>query len=888
MMGSLVFLHPWVLGALAALPVLWFLLRMMPPAPRHIAFAPVRFLAGLIPERKTPSRTPWWILLLRCLIVVLIVLALAAPADRPSEETGTAARLRIVLDNSWGSAALWNRQIARAEDLIARAGRDNIEIEIAATAPLADTHAPLAAGPLSAGDALSLLRGLSPLPWPADTAALLKALEEKSGGGPVQTHWLGNGLDENGFAALAAFLQENGSLSYYKPDDKDLPVLLKPDETAENSLGVKADVPGAVATANTLSVEAVSGDGRVLGRQTLATRPGEYDAKAVFELPPDVRGLVAKFRVAGRRGAGGVLLVDDLSRRRMVGIVSSKGIADTKPFIDALFYLTRALSPYADMAVGDTGELLRQAPDALIVTDDAALTPDALQALEGWMKQGGLILRFAGPNMTDGAALTPVPLRGGQRAMEGKLSWERPQKLSSFPADGPFADIALTEDIVIKSQVLADPAFDLTGKVWAALDDGTPLITAAPQDKGLLVMVHTSAAPDWSDLPLSGLYVKLLRRIVAMSAGVGGTQSMAGDMTPVSVMDGYGDLQAPKNEAPIPAGEFSARAPNSRNPPGFYGRGGYTEALNLGERLGPLKPIPSLPAGASLQGYDMAIQKNYGPLLLAAAFALFLTDWLVLMALTGSVRRVAWKPAAMILLALSVSFPARAAQDGDARLATDIHFGYVRSGDPGVDRVTEDGLSVLAKVLDQRTSVKIPGIVTVDPASSELSLFPLIYWPVTDDMPALSEVALLNIQHYLDHGGTILFDTRGRQTAALQALLRPLSIPPLVPVSRDHVLNKSFYLIDSYPGRHNEQALWVEENSAAGRDGVSSVIIGSNDWAGAWASESATAGPGYITGATRRQELSLRFGVNLMMYALTGNYKADQVHLPHILQRLDQ
>jgi hypothetical protein len=882
------FLHPWMLGALAALPVLWWLLRLMPPAPKHILFAPIRFLAGLIPERQTPSHTPWWILLLRCLIVALIILALAGPVRGPAEDMSNNVHIRLVIDNGWASASLWDQQMRRAEDLITRAGQNKQEIEITGTAPQPGQKLPLVEGPLSAGDAAALLRSLTPLPWPADNRALTQALTDKDDKTLTHTYWLGSGIDESGFAGLAALLQDQGQLFYYAPEETDLPVALKTQSTPEKPLGISVDVPGTAPIAKNISVEVLSVDGRVLDRQPLTTTQGSFDGNASFELPPDLRAQISRIQITGRRGAGSVLMMDDLSRRRSVGIVSSKEASDTKPFLDALFYLTRALSPYADLHVGEADTLLEQGQDVLIVTDDAALPPAVLQSLEEWMNQGGLILRFAGPNMTDGQTLTPVPLRIGQRALEGNLSWEKPQKLKEFPAGTPLADLPLKEDIIIKTQVLADPAFDLTGKIWASLEDGTPLITADTRGKGLLVMIHTAAGPAWSDLPLSGLYVQIMRRIIGLSGGVNMKDVTSGDLKPLSIMDGFGALRAPGAEKSIQAEQFADIKPDSEHPPGLYGRAGFVQALNLGDSLSTLK-IAELPAGAIRKAYDRTIQTHYMPWLLTAAFILFLIDWVVLMVLSGSLRALKFKPVALIIFALICIQPAYAAESDDVKYAGDIYLAYVKSGQSAVDDTTQQGLETLSKVLQQRTSVEPDGVIAVDPENDDLSFFPIIYWPVSESIQPLSDKEVLNIQHYLDHGGTILFDTRGRTSAALQTLLHPLSIPALIPIEKDHVLNKTFYLINAYPGRYSEEKLWVEENSAGGRDGVSSIIIGSNDWASAWASpHEAGIGQSYLTGGTREQELALRFGINLVMYALTGNYKADQVHLPHILQRLDQ
>ena len=162
---------------------------------------------------------------------------------------------------------------------------------------------------------------------------------------------------------------------------------------------------------------------------------------------------------------------------------------------------------------------------------------------------------------------------------------------------------------------------------------------------------------------------------------------------------------------------------------------------------------------------------------------------------------------------------------------------------------------------------------------------------MTFDSIQFSESARSNVNKYLRNGGTILFDTRsaegGADTGVLRQLARSLDIPPLVPVGPGHVLTKAFYLIKNFPGRWNSGSLWVERAGERVNDGVSPVIAGGNDWAAAWAMDDAQR-PIYpvVPGGERQREMSYRFGVNLIMYTLTGNYKSDQVHVPEIMKRL--
>ena len=164
----------------------------------------------------------------------------------------------------------------------------------------------------------------------------------------------------------------------------------------------------------------------------------------------------------------------------------------------------------------------------------------------------------------------------------------------------------------------------------------------------------------------------------------------------------------------------------------------------------------------------------------------------------------------------------------------------------------------------------------------------------------------------MSHGGILLIDTQGSDsgagsdngtgsgsadftlfapgtTAALHRATAGLDIPSLRPVDQAHVLSRSFYLLRSYPGRYVGAPVWVAGEDDLGNDGVSPVIIGANDWAGAWAIDGSGQTPhAVIPGGEEQRVIAYRFGVNAVIYALTGNYKTDQVHVPALLQRLGQ
>jgi len=507
----------------------------------------------------------------------------------------------------------------------------------------------------------------------------------------------------------------------------------------------------------------------------------------------------------------------------------------------------------------------------------------------------------------------------------GVMSWARPAALAPFPEDGPFAGLAVPADVRVERQVLAEPDPDLGSKTWARLADGTPLVTGSRHGEGWLVLVHTTANADWSNLALSGLFVEMLQRMVGMSEGVSqasvGAAEEERSLAPLQTLDGFGRLAEPPPTAlPATVSAITAGAAGPKHPPGFYGQPTARMALNLSSGIAAITPLGPLPAGVARETLVRAEAFDLMPWLLAAALLLLIADMAVALWLRGlgpaSLRaaRRAGGTAAILLLAAGVPalFPGQArAQDesavaaGDAdsfALAAieDTRLAYVRTGVPSVDATSRAGLHGLGLILNQRTSVEALAPMAVDIETDELVFFPLLYWPVVPEQPMPSDAALRRVNEYLKNGGSVLFDTRDHgaanlmgtvsaSTERLRELARGLDVPPLVQVPPDHVLTKSFYLMQEFPGRWADGQVWVEAQESRFNDGVSPVIIGGNDWAAAWAvDDMGRVMFPVVPGGERQREMAYRFGVNVVMYVLTGNYKSDQVHVPAILERLGQ
>ncbi|MCC6598107.1 MAG: DUF4159 domain-containing protein [Alphaproteobacteria bacterium] len=899
--GNLVFLNPWALTALAGLPALYFLLRVMPPAPRLLRFPAIRFLQGLEPQSKTPSHTPWWILLLRLLMATLLLLALAHPVINPKNSPITQVQpLRLVIDNGWASAQNWDALMDAAQARIAQAGRQQQTVTLLTTAPESTPQKRISgAAPMGAGEALSLLKALKPVPWENDLAALAHFLEADKHNRAFkgETLWLSDGLEKPGAEKLAQILASAGPLALLKPQDQDLPPLLKAGTAAGQTLSVRVESAGNLPSA---TIQLLNERQQVIDERLADFHAQGKSAEILFtDLPESLQNHAAGYRIAGVKGAQALYLMDMAGGRKNVGILAAQDAGQTRMLAEDSFYLQKALEPYASLTTGTLDEILAHKPALIILPDIGAMPGEHLNALDEWVRGGGLLLRFAGPNMTrehQSVSLTPVPLRAAARTLEGSLSWDKPLHLSPFQNNSPLYGLSIPDDIVVREQILPKTP-DAPGlEIWAQMEDGTPLITAAPLGAGMLVMVHTSASPAWSTLALSGLYVEILKRILKLSGQGLKEQILHNGMAqPGKILDGFGALHPPGAEVqPIDAADFDAVIPRPEHPPGLYGKGGLQKALNLGDHLDAPVRLRSLDAVSDSGNLSGVQEKDLLPALLSAALLLFLLDTLVVILLSFNGRlptRLRRAAHFVLLIGLLSALPAQA-QDA-VTYAGGLHLAYIKTGNAALDAQNQKGLETLAAVLGERTSAEPLGVAAVDPEHDELSFFPLLYWALSPEQTKPSAAAVQNLQSYLNHGGTILIDTRngdpGDSTGSplLRKALAGLDIPPLAPLPEGHVLGRSFYLLDNFPGRHNG-AIWVEQQSLNGRDGVSSVIIGGNDWAGAWASINPATHKirRYNVQNGREAEISLRAGINFILYALTGNYKADQVHVPYILERL--
>lgn len=923
------FAAPFLLLGLLFLPVIWWLLRIIPPSPHKELFPPLRFLPKPTHQQETAKYTPWWLLLLRLTIAALVIIALARPTwnQKPISFSGSHP-LALIIDNGWASVKEWKKRISIAETLLAQAEKQQKNIYLIATAENDISNVE----PQSATIIKQHLMHLQPRPWPVNRVHILKKLSKINKGKPLDIVYLSDGLqthdDEQTFALLEELKPRN--FLWYLANISDLIGITSIENNDENMVAriIRSTTHGT--TSATLSLYDLNN--QLLGQFTKNFSEGETTALVPFDVPLELRNDIAWIKINNQNHAAATFLVDSHNKISRVALLSSDTNEMAQPLLAPFYYIIKALRGHTQLITSsgrelstDIDHLLQQNPSVFIMGDMVNIPEKAEKKLSDFVNKGGTLIRFAGEKLSSAEhydSLLPVPLRQGQRSLGSIMSWTKPQKLAPFAKNSFFFDLPFPKDVTISRQILAEPTPDLFEKTWLSLSDGTPLITAAKRGKGTLIFIHISPDPTWSNLPLSGFFAQMLQKLITLGAykntNLTNKEKRTMVQNPWRTIAADGQLQIPPPD--VVRLVFDAQNPphpSYHTPPGLYGVKNNFYALNLLTDSSRLMKQSSLPTSLNKSplSYDTKEQNLIGPLLglalLLFAFDNFLILWMGGIFSFNKRRNLLLFPLIIFIALFSYDSKLHAQTTENyhdsIQAAGATHLAYVITNNHEIDKTSKSGLEALSQFIAERTMLTPGSVTALDLDKDELSFYPLIYWPIDVKGPILTAKSLEKINNFMKHGGTILFDTRDQiksnlnfegdatpETQRLRTILKGLNIPSIEPASTDHVVARSFYIMPDFPGLYRGSPLWVEssstnkknKNSLSSGDNVSSLLITANNFAEAWAlDEKGTWKYPLVPNDPMQRLWAFRAGLNIVFYVLTGNYKADQVHVPALLER---
>ncbi|QQR68514.1 MAG: DUF4159 domain-containing protein [Alphaproteobacteria bacterium] len=876
-MSGLVWTTPWLLWGLALLPGLIWWLRRHPPAPRPCDFPAMRLLLGLAVPITPRRRTPWWLLVLRGGLIGMLILGLAGPVRQSFAPVRTP--LLLLIDNGWAVASSWNELRDRAVQAASRAQYSKADVYVLATAPDASGQSVRLMGPMPAAQAQRQIEALTPQPWPTSRTQAAQAMAAVPSA--ARAIWFSDGLASSGDPALRQALDALAGWEVTAPARRAL--LLRPVQTTERGLQWKITRAGPEATERAVTIRAIGVDETEIGRQTIILASGDNAGGDVMPLDPMALRQVARLELAQDIGAGGVSLMDTQARRGPITLRAAAG--QEQPLLRGATYIRRALAPdYAVQEQAQIVDMQDSPPSLLILPEGGTPSADELRQLRGYVEKGGVLVRFAGGQAFDPLdPLLPAVLSRTPYQAQGALDWQGALTVKTPDADSPLAGLPVSSADKIAWVLRPEPSLPPSTQVWARLSDETPLVLAQPIGQGWLILVTARIDSLGGPFVLSESFVFLVRHMARLAhaprldLATPRKSFEEGSLPAHEVLNGLGRL-APPGEAvlALPAGEIWS--PSPQHPPGFYGRPGDMQARNLGAVLPDLTPLSNARTWQRQEDGPQPL----GGFLLALAGLMLVIDLALLARPRGKNRAGAW-----LALILMVAPGAAGATSVDLTRA-DLVLAYVMTGDSSTDRLSAQGLRGLARVLEQRTSLVHVAVTPVALDRDDLALYPLLYWPLSDAQAPLETDQARRLDAYWQQGGMTLFDLRGQDGAQLNRVLSALTLPALEPLPSDHVLTRSFYLMKEFPGRRPSTALWVSLGTER-QDGIGALVVGDQDWASAWAVDSSGRPMVDLSpGGEAQREMAYRFGVNLVMMALTGRYKTDQVHLPYILRRLNR
>ncbi|KAF0136229.1 MAG: hypothetical protein FD153_1956, partial [Rhodospirillaceae bacterium] len=373
-MGGFAFTAPLALLLLLALPAMWWLLQVIPPAARRVPFPAVRFLRGLETgtTQHEAARIPWGLLLLRLVVAVLVIVAMAHPIVGDQSNLEGHGTVVLAIDDGWAAAADWAARRAVTLELLNEAERTARPVMLLTTAPPADGGVLAATSVMRAGSLKSIVWSLNPKPWPVDRGAAISALNHAPPQGSAHAVWLADGVEDGHAAAFAARLQRLGGLTVVH-NDKAAVRLLLPAPPMAGDLGamVHRAVSGKdTALAEVVFLRALDETGHVLARQALPLAAGSSVVQGAVPLPATLRNQVVRLDLEeGAASAATVILLDARWGRRMVRLVSGTSSQAAVPLVSDLYYLERALEPMAEVQHGTIADPLSGDLSTLVLAD---------------------------------------------------------------------------------------------------------------------------------------------------------------------------------------------------------------------------------------------------------------------------------------------------------------------------------------------------------------------------------------------------------------------------------------------------------------------------------------------------------------------------------------
>ena len=890
------FSNYYALLGLALTPVIWIIVKSLPPVPKSFNFSSFFLLEKIDHDNSKNKKTPLWLVLFRTFLFILIVFFFSKPFLK-NENSITGEKYEkyiIVADIGWSIAKDWDKFKEIVLAIGKEAEKNKKKIVFFHSKLVSYKEARI----FNTSDYLNnYLENISPLPVQLKSSSLNKLIKKDNFFKNSQVFFISSKFDFINFADQFKSINnlKNRNNNYHFINPVETILIIKSIKITQDKIKCEIFRLGKNKFKQDFFLKIETVNKEVIYRNAHTIKKNKNIEIINLSFPIEIINQIESIRLVGQNHAGAKYYFDDFSKKKNIAILTNNEFYNQSPLLSPIYYIKKSLHPKHTIKIEKIENIINQDYSTIIIPGKIKIPNELNDRLNKWLLEGGTLIRFAEEGMV-GKYSSFLPYQETYsriRYIDSQLTINNKLIISAFEKDSIFYGIEIPRDINFNKQLIFEVNSEQVN-ILAKLNDNTPLVSMKKFGDGEIILFHIGANNDWSNLPISSLFSDILNRVLLFSKN-----SKSYNLNNLNLnkeIDGFGNLITPKRIVSIDNFEkLKTLKPSIENPPGKYENNQISIFLNLATNITDYTTEKNNSIVDT--SYSFETSRDLSPTILKIILSMFILDILITIMIKNNVSYLRIFARKKGLLVFIIFFLACIKIDNV--IANQTYLAYIKINNNQINKVSAIGLENIRNLLETRTSINAKGVIGLDIKSDNIFSYPFIYWPLTRNLLDIKKPEIIKIKNYLNNGGIIVFDViefsrdtfnlKEKKFQNIRNFLYDIGADELSLIPEDHTLTKSFYLLSKFPGKWDNKILFIENSNLEYKDGVSSIILGFNDWAKAWAIDKNNI-PLFpvVPGGERQRELSYRFGINIAMYALTGNYKSDQIHLKSILKRLNK
>ena len=906
--NNIAFTYPFALLLLLFSPVIWKILKSKPLTVELKKFPAISLISKIKSVDNTFENNSLLIIILRFLIFILLVIALSKPYYRNVAKNNELQQVLLIVDDSWESGISWYSKIEKIKGLLDSNSLENISYSLVTSSKVNEEKFKFLKNKNSS-EILAFINSIKPNSWNSDFSDLFKFLEPNLKNFE-SIFWFTESMISESKKKFFLKIKDN-NLKIIETLNKDLPplIFLKEQEIKGNYNFEIYDFSNFY---KNVVIDCYDIKDRLILRKNVKgsdkSNANWNITEVTLKISKEFDDSIIYFHFNNLMSSTAKIIKTNISGQKKIGIIQPNYNKKMREFSRANFYIENAMKSNHNISIGSVSDLISRKISLMFSDDsDSSIISEEKKIID-WIESGGTFVKFGGEKF-----LNTINKKLNKRFfgtfepesdpinLDHELSFRKDLSIKKFKKGSLFYGLVVPEKIKINKYI--ELKKDLEFKNFqhlAYLENGAPLITEFEIGKGKLVFFHIPANTDWSTLPFSILFVNILEKLNLYSIGVK-ENSNNQIFKPFKILDGLGGFEDPSlntmnlNSKDLKDNTYPL---NYQNPPGIYKNKSDVYGLNIPNYLKDKKYSFSFPDEYLINEFDKFEVKNLRKNIIFCILFLFLLETLLTLQNRDIFKiklfRSSTKFLGLILIITTVlTFKVQSADEVINKVNT-TKLAYVKTGNKVVDEISKNGILSISEYITSKTSVILGAPDEIDLNEDDIFFYPILYFPFINSKETVSEKKIRKIQNFINNGGILIFDCKNNFEKlfiddCLDDILlsfKDLDITNPIKLQNDNTLSKSFYLLKEFPGRRN-QDVFISFNNQINNNEVVSVIFGINDWSGSWAKSKNGFELPILSENEEQRTLSFRFGVNIIIYSLTGNYKSDQVHVPEILKRMN-